>query len=206
MWFRKKQSASAPFDFSKLPVAAPASLDDMVSESMMLARFAARMALKNQIIIGVLTGSRDYDPEHYRETAREVLDELVDESGESARLAWEEREAAEGRTAVSQHQHDYTADDAMNLQRREDVHSSVASQLQALRDDDEFLDGFIERARDDAWTDISLAIAAKLDRDWPVLTDSPPEPGPEYDRRKAKRMRQLRRDLSQLSRESTRHG
>ncbi|NYJ19967.1 hypothetical protein [Glaciibacter psychrotolerans] len=208
MWFRRKKPVSKPFDFSTLPQAAPASLEDMVSESIMLARFAARMALKNQIIIGVLRNSRAYDPADYTDAARDVLDEIVEESEESARLAWEEREAAEGRVALSKHQHDYTEGDTANLKRREDVHSTVASRLQALRDDDDYIAGFIESARDAAWTDIALAISAKLDRDWPTLASDGHgvelDTGPEYAQHRAKRLRQLSRDLTQLSREAKR--
>ena len=201
MWFRRKHRVPAkPFDFSTLPIPEPAALEDMVSEGVMLAQFAARMALKNQIVIGALAESVPYHPEYYAAAARAVLNEVIRESEASAHLAERKRAVAAGRSGVGEHQHDYRSSDTANLRRREDVNLAVADRLAALRDDDDYVARLVERARDDAWADIGLAITARLDRDWPALAVS--DTDPDYGARRDKRMRQLRRDVAQLARES----
>jgi hypothetical protein len=209
MWFRRKRPVSAPFDFSALPEPELASLEDMVSEGVMLTEFAGKMALKNHILVGALTGSEPYDPKHYVDAARAVLTDLIRISDASATLAVEERRAAADRGGASVHQHDYRAEDTENLRRREVVNAGVAERLSTMRDDDAYLAGFIERARNDAWSEIGSAITARLDRDWPSLdldpdfadAEAPEEPGADFERTHRKRMRQLRRDLAALARE-----
>jgi hypothetical protein len=201
MWFRRNHRVPAkPFDFSSLPIPEPAALEDMVSEGVMLAEFAARMALKNQIVIGALAESVPYHPDYYAESARAVLNEVIHESQGSAQLAERKREVAAGRGGVGEHQHDYRSSDTENLRRREDVNLAVADRLAALRDDDDYVARLVERARDDAWADIGQAITARLDRDWPAFTVSDTEA--DYGLRRDKRMRQLRREVAQLVRES----
>jgi hypothetical protein len=200
MWFRRKHRVPAkPFDFSTLPIPEPAALEDMVSEGVMLAEFAARMALKNQIVIGALADSLQYDPEYYAESARTVLTEVIRESEGSAQLAEEKREVASGRSGVGQHQHDYRSSDTDNLRRREDVNLAVADRLVALRDDNDYVARLVERARDDAWGDIGQAITARLDRDWTIFSLASADD--DYGQRRDRRMRQLRRELAQLARE-----
>ncbi|WP_345069705.1 asparagine synthase [Leifsonia kafniensis] len=173
----------------------------MVSEGVMLAEFAARMALKNQIVIGALAESLSYDPEYYAESARAVLTEVIRESEGSAQLAEHKREVAAGRGGVGEHQHDYRAGDTANLRRREDVNLAVADRLAALRDDDDYVARLVARARDDAWGDIGQAITARLDRELQAFTLT--DADADYWNRRDKRMRQLRREVAQLARESS---
>jgi hypothetical protein len=206
---RKKRETAPPepFDYSLLPELEPAALEDQVSEGMMLAQFAGRMALKNQIVIGTLTDPAPYDAERYRDAARAVLEEQASESDESARLAEAERMTATGRQGMGQHQHDYRESDTANLLRRQRVHTTVAERLRAMKDDPEYLAGFIERARDDAWGDIAGAITARLDREWPAFAGGPDgetgEPG-DSPRKQRKRTRQLQKDLAKLAHEHDR--
>jgi hypothetical protein len=206
---RKKRETAPPepFDYSLLPDPEPAALEDQVSEGMMLAQFAARMALKNQIVIGTLTDPAPYNTERYADAARSVLEEQALESDESARLAEDERMTATGREGVGQHQHDYRESDTANLLRRQRVHTTVAERLRAMKDDPEYLGGFIERARDDAWGDIAGAITARLDQEWPAITGGRNGEIGEFDdspRKQRQRTRQLQKDLAKLARERDR--
>lgn len=170
----------------------------MVSEGVMLAEFAARMALKNQIVIGALAESIPYHPDYYADAARAVLTEVIRESEGSAQLAEQKRVVAAGRSGVGQHQHDYRSSDTENLRRREDVNLAVADRLAALRDDGDYVARLVERARDDAWADIGQAITARLDRDWATFTIA--DTDADYWQQRDKRMRQLRREVAHLSR------
>lgn len=210
MWFRRKQPVSAPFDASLLPEDHPGTLEHMISEGVMLAEYAGRMALKNHIVVGALTEPKPYTPERYRDPARAVLADLVRMAEASASLAEGQREAAAKRQGASQHEHDYRARDTANLRRREDVNAAVAAHLAAMRDDREYLARFIERAREDAWADVGEAITARLDQEWPSLPEHP-EADVVYDtadsdRRRNRRMRRLRRDVARLVKRGERVG
>lgn len=210
MRFRRRKREPAPpesFDYTLLPDPEPAALEDQVSEGMMLAQFAGRMALKNQIVIGTLTDPAPYDPARYTDAARAVLEDQAQEADESARLAEEERRTATGRRGVGQHQHDYRQSDTANLLRRHRLHTTVAERLRMMEDDPEYLAGFIERARDDAWSDIAGAITARLDREWPAFaSDSGADEMDQDDtpRKQQKRTRALQRDIARLARQHER--
>jgi hypothetical protein len=231
MWFRWRHPVSAPVDApapevapeaaavapdvspAEVPADAggssapslgdhPGTLEHLISEGVLLAEYAGRMALKNHIVVGVLTGSEPYDPGRYCDPARAVLSDLVGMANASASLAVDQREAAETRKGASQHEHDYRSRDAENLRRREAVHTAVAAQLRQVRDDPDYLDAFIERARQDAWSDIGAAIKARLDQYWPSLeTHGDPYEARDAERSKQKRLRILRRDLAAMARE-----
>lgn len=84
-----------PFNEAELPVVEPITLDDAVSEGLMLAKYSSRMRLKNRIIVGVLTHERRYDPEQYLGEAKRALGVLIDEFDlEAARIARQLRIAA----------------------------------------------------------------------------------------------------------------
>jgi hypothetical protein len=197
-------SRSARFNSAALLEPEPASLDELVSEGVMLAEFAGRLRLKNQIIIGALGDRRSYDVEHYAESARTVLSEIIRASEESAALAASALEGATGRSGTGQHQHDYRDEDISNLRLRQKVHTAVAVRLTELLDDHEYLTRFVEQARDAAWGDVGGAITARLDRQWPALdvgaaADSPT--ARESQRQRRQQLRQLRREIAQLERE-----
>lgn len=206
MWFQRKQQELEPFDALFLPESHPGTFEHLVSEQVLLAEFAGRMALKNHIVIGVLTEPEPFDATRYCEPARAVIADLVRTAEASASLAVHQREAAGHRQGASQHEHDYRMRDGENLRRRQEVNTAVAAQLSAMSENPGYLDAFVERARQDAWNDIGQAITARLDRDWPSLpaaseADLRRDAQPDTERAQRKRLRQLRRDLEKMMRE-----
>lgn len=206
MWFQRKQSESDTLDYLLLPESHPGTFEHLVSEGVLLAEFAGRMALKNVIVVGALTEPEPFDSQRYCEPARSVIADLIRTAEASASLAVEQREAAANRQGASQHEHDYRLRDAENLRRRESVNSAVAVQLAEMSDNPGYLDAFIERARQDAWADIGKAIIARLDQQWPA----PPIPSDDglqgygqrdTERSRRKALRQLRKDLDKMMRE-----
>lgn len=185
-----------PFDESELPVVEPITLDDAVSEGLMLAKYSSRMRLKNRIIVGVLTHERRYDPEQYLGEAKRALGVLIDEFDlEAARIARQLRIAASmpGKAA---HAHDYRSADTNNLQLREDTSDALTTALRERRSDESYLLELIESARQDAWDDIARAVEDWLDRTNIVVDSS-------YERGKGERMRLLTADLLALQSESS---
>ncbi|GAA1518878.1 hypothetical protein GCM10009761_21630 [Agromyces terreus] len=168
-WSRRKRRRFTPFDRSALPEAEPLTFEETFNEGVIVAEAAGRMALKNRIIVRALRGDEPFDSERASAEAREVLRELIHELDQVAEWAETERESAARREGRSAHQHDYHRADSWNLRLRERVNEAVAKRLGELRADDEYLAQFAERARQDAWAELSDAIEQRLARDWPDI-------------------------------------
>ncbi|MGR2752417.1 hypothetical protein [Agromyces arachidis] len=194
---RESRRTMTPFDRSRLPEVTLATFAEMLEEGLMMAESAARMALKNRLIVDALRSEDPYTDERAADRARSVLYELVQEADEAAEHVAEEREVAAKREGRSQHQHDYHRDDLLNLRRREKVHAAIAKELWTRRSDDAYLAGLVERARDDAWHELGAAIEQELDRRWPRYDEEP-----DYADHRAERMADvgddLLRDLARL--------
>ena len=190
IWRSRKRKRFAPFDRTALPEAPPLTFDETFAEGQLVAESAARMALKNRIIVMALRGEEPYDAERAAAAAREVLLELVQEMDEVAEWSASERESAGQREGRSQHQHDYHRADASNLRLRERVNAAVSKRLAELRSDDAYLGELAETAREDAWTEIAAAIDARLAREWPEI-----EVDETYVRERDERMRDLSVEL-----------
>ena len=127
-----------------------------------MADYTARMTLKNAIIVEALQGG-GYDEDRFVEEARELFRELADESERAAdEIAATQKRAAK-RTGIARHPHDYRPADRRNLRLREDVSRELAVRLDARADDTDGLRPLVERAREDAWRDLSRALDDSLD-------------------------------------------
>jgi len=187
-----------PFDESELPPSKPPSLEDAVSEGLMLAEYAGRLKLKNKIIVGALTREQPYDPTQYLGDARAVLIRLASESERDADRVAGERQLVATMQGKAAHAHDYRYADAPNLEHREAVSVALAETLRARGEDNDYLLGFIESARSDAWADVSRAVEDSLDRS-NIVVDA------DYERDRDKRMRLLvSEDLAKLAAKSAR--
>ncbi|MFB9307983.1 hypothetical protein BJY17_002547 [Agromyces hippuratus] len=166
LWRKRERRRFKPFDRTALPEAPVPTFDEMLAEGVLVAESAGRMALKNRMIVEALRGEEPFAPERAAAAAREVLYELVQEADEVAELTGEARSAAAKREGRSSHEHDYRRADAANLRRREQVYAAVAKELWTRRNDPEYLRAFAERAREEAWEEVSGAIETRLDREW----------------------------------------
>lgn len=192
MGFRRRRRVTLnPFDKTALPKLEPISLDDAIDEGLMLAEYASRMLLKNDIEIAVVTADRPYDSTDYLDAAAESLDALAIEARDAAARVAEERDWAASMFGRAEHLHDYRVVDVVNLERRRAVSVAVAEKLQDRRGDREYLLGLIERARAVAWQEIGSAIEDSIERRHiPVNED--------YLRHRDQRMRSIANDLDRL--------
>ncbi|MHA6669050.1 hypothetical protein ACX3O0_09290 [Homoserinimonas sp. A447] len=181
-----------PFDESTLPSAAPATVEESTSEGLMLAEYASRMRVKNEIIVGVLTRRDAYNSGDYVGAAADALEHLASEfAGAAERISKEISSIAHLRGSAV-HAHDYRSGDAANLRHREAVLDSLVGALRTRRDDDAYLLNLVESARQDAWSDIARAMGDSLDRSTIVVDEN-------YLKERARRMRQVSRDLARLA-------
>ena len=200
-WFRRRRKPVAPpmrpFDESQLESPAPSTLDHALDEGMMIADYSARMTVKNRIVIDAIRTDSVFDAERYLPVAAAALRELADESDAGGARIAEERESALGLDGQGEHIHDYRAIDNVNLRRRERVAEELAQALRARADDESGLLGLVEKARDDAWSEIGSAIEASLDAFSGVEATKE-----EYERERPARLNLLiRRDLAKLEEE-----
>lgn len=177
-----------------LPPREPISFDGAVSEGIMLAEYAARLRLRNAIIIGAVGEAVDYDPRRYMVEARAAVSSLAAEADAAAdRLAGERREA-ESLSGRAGHAHDYRAGDVLNLTRRESVSRALAKRLREFRDDDTYMLGLIERSRDEAWRDVSRALEDSF-------SGPDVDPDPNYEAEREQRQQDLIGDLDRMIRD-----
>jgi len=185
VWFRRRRKvALKPFNESALPLREPLTLEDATEEGLMLADYANRMTVKNRIEVEVLGGDDTYAVDHYVDAAREAIEALAQESEAVADRIAEERRWSESLVGDAEHVHDYRSADRSNLEFRLSAALALADKLRERAHDGAYVEDLIERARGDAWREISAAIEGVLDRR-NIPVDA------EYKRERAGRMRKL---------------
>jgi hypothetical protein len=145
------------------------SVERTVEEGLLIALTAVRMAVKNQIILGVLKDKTDYQVDDYAEVARGQLALLVVENeGHAARF----REAALAPLpAALRNDPDFGAAETKRLETLEQVHTGLAVVLRDFAEDDEKILQIVETARQNAWDEIGDAWIAKLTAQLPAPLD-----------------------------------
>lgn len=167
------------------------SVESLVEEGMLIIRSALRLAAKNHLIIRALRDDEPYDRDELAVAVRSEMAELAAEKeADAARLKKAGARAAR-RRGRAVHQTDYRSSDVASLGLREQMNRRLASRLRTLADDDAFIDGILDAARDAAVTEL---VSAGLGRT-PVF-----RPDRDYERLRAARMRVVQRDLELLAR------
>jgi hypothetical protein len=131
----------------------PVPVEEIAEEGVLIAASAVRMAVKNlQIEKAAIAAAREVFRALAREKREDVerLDDII--------------EHARDRPGRATHQTDYRKADAELLERREQVSDILADRLDELADDDEYLHGVVDAARNAAWDEIGASIEAKLAR------------------------------------------
>jgi histone H3/H4 len=163
-WRRRRRADVGTF---RAPEAVtPATLEELVDDGLLIAESAARMTVKNEVILRALRDRADYRPEGARELAREELRRLAVESRADARRLDDERERAEDRPGKASHQSDYRAGDTEHLGRRSAALEALAERLIRLSADDEHLDEMVEVARRQAWEEVGASLAERTEQEW----------------------------------------
>ncbi len=163
-WRRRRRADVGTFEAP--PAAPPATLEELVDDGLLIAESAARMTVKNEVILRALRDRADYRPEGARELAREELRRLAVESRADARRIEDARVRAEARPGKAAHQSDYRAGDIEHLERRSEALEALAERLIRLSVDDEHLDELVELARRQAWEEVGASLAERTAQAW----------------------------------------
>lgn len=170
---------------------------DAIAEGVAIATAAARLTVKNHILVGTIAQGGVFDAARYIEDAREALLAMAAEAEDAAELVTKLRKRARGRHSDPSGTHDYRDRDVRNLRRRAKQSMGVATRLKAMVEDAEALGALVEDARVAAWGDVR----GNLDRRLHV-EGMRPDQDPDYAVMREARMQALRLvDLQALSSE-----
>lgn len=170
---------------------------DAIAEGVAIATAAARLAVKNHILIGTIAEDGVFDMDKYIDDAREALRAMAEESEEAAATVTALRKRARGRHSDPAGTHDYRDRDVRNLRRRAKQSTGVAVRLREIMQDREQLAAIVEEARSAAWADVRHNLDRRL-----RVEGMRPDQDPDYNRMREARMQALRLvDLQALSSE-----
>ncbi|MEV7610024.1 asparagine synthase [Microbacterium sp. NPDC089320] len=168
---------------------------DAIAEGVAIATAAARLAVKNHILIGTIAENGVFDTDKYVADAREALRAMAEESEEVERNLTELRKRARGRHSDPSGTHDYRDRDVRNLRRRAKQSHGVATKLRDMMQDEAALRVIVEEAREGAWADVRHNLDRRL-----RVEGMRPDQDPDYERMREARMQALRLvDLQALS-------
>jgi hypothetical protein len=168
---------------------------EAIAEGVAIATAAARLAVKNHILIGTIAEGGVFDMQKYMDDAREALRAMAEESEEAEENLTALRKRARGRHSDPSGTHDYRDRDVRNLRRRAKQSHGVATKLREMMQDDEALKTIVEEARGAAWSDVRHNLDRRL-----RVEGMRPDQDPDYERMRDARMQALRLvDLQALS-------
>lgn len=160
---------------------------DIIAEGVAIATSAARLTVKNHILVGTIAQGGSFDVSKYVNDAREALLALAAESEEAAELATKLRKRAHGRHSDPHGTHDYRDRDVRNLKKRARQSAAVAERLREMADDPETLRFLVEAARAAAWGDVAGNLQRRL-----TVEAMRPDEDPDYATMREARMQALR--------------
>lgn len=168
---------------------------DAIAEGVAIATAAARLVVKNHILVGTIAEGGVFDTDEYIADAREALRAMAEESEQAEKMLTELRKRARGRHSDSSGTHDYRDRDVRNLKRRAKQSHGVATKLRETMENPEALRLIVEEAREGAWADVRHNLDRRL-----RVEGMRPDQDPDYERMREARMQALRLvDLQALS-------
>jgi hypothetical protein len=168
---------------------------EAIAEGVSIAHAAARLTVRNHILVQAITYGESFDVAHVAPFARAVLEALAAEQEDAADLAKKQRKKAWGKFTDPDGTHDYRDRDTRNLRRREAQYRGVAKALRQESADDEAVAALVEEARDAAWGDVEANLQRRL-----RVEGMRADLDPDYDTMRAARMQSLRLiDLPRLA-------
>ncbi len=169
MWFRrvgrrrKGGRKTKPFDESRLPQKSYLTVSEATEEGLMLTEYASRMSVKNRFINKILADKQPWFIEQSREDARLVLELLARESEVEAQNLEALIRTFRDNPRREKDAQGYSYNDVENMEHRRDVSIEVARRLREHSIDEDYITDIVDKARRDAWREISMNIEHNLD-------------------------------------------
>lgn len=170
-----------------------APISRLVDEGALIAGAAARISLKNKLILRILRDGKDFDQTWLADSVRKELRSLAKEKAVDAKRVSKITEKARDLPGEAESNADYRAGDVENLDRRHAMLVGLEHFLDEQATNEDYVTQLAKAVQDSAWDDVSGAITARaLSLVGPVLDLT------EGDR--DLRMDQVRADLRKLAR------
>jgi len=174
--------------------------NEAIAEGLSIATAAARLAVRNRILVETIARGGQFDGDVFAEFARAVLSSLADEQDQAADRVTHQRKRAWGRFSDSSGTHDYRDRDTRNLRRRAKQSRGVAKELRTFAGDAGRVAGLVADARIAAWGDVEANLSQRLD-----VEGMTADADPEYAQMRKARMDALRMvDLARLASQAKR--
>ncbi|CAH0273382.1 MULTISPECIES: asparagine synthase [unclassified Microbacterium] len=168
---------------------------DAIAEGLSIATAAARLTIRNHLLVETIARGGHFDGALFAEFARQTLRALADEQDQAADRVTQQRKRAWGRFSDSSGTHDYRDRDTRNLRRRARQSRGVAKELRDFADDPERVGELVAAARAAAWGDVEANLSKRLDVEG--MTE---DADPDYATMRRARMDALRMvDLARLA-------
>lgn len=168
---------------------------EAIAEGVSIASAAARLTIRNRILVDTIANDEPFDVAGFAPLARETLLSLAEEQEAAAELAKRQRKKAWGKFSDPDGTHDYRDRDTRNLRKRHQQYVGVAKELRRMADDPHVVRTLVEQSRDAAWGDVEANLQRRL-----RVEGMRPELDPDYDRMRAARMQSIRLvDLPRLA-------
>ena len=168
---------------------------EAIAEGVSIASAAARLTIRNRILVDTIANDEPFDVVGFGPFARETLLALAEEQEAAAELAKRQRKKAWGKFSDPDGTHDYRDRDTRNLRKRHQQYVGVAKELRRMADDPHVVRTLVEQSRDAAWGDVEANLQRRL-----RVEGMRPELDPDYDRMRAARMQSIRLvDLPRLA-------
>ncbi|MFJ6653771.1 asparagine synthase [Microbacterium sp. NPDC091313] len=173
---------------------------DAIAEGVSIASAAARLTVRNRILVGTIAEGADFDRAELSVFARQTLLDLADEQARAAARMKALRRRAFGKFTTSSGTHDYRDRDTRNLRRRQKQYAGVAKELRAWADDAERVSDLVDAARNAAWGDVESNLQRRL-----AVEGATYDSEPDYAQMRKARMDALRMvDLARLASQAKR--
>lgn len=173
---------------------------DAIAEGVSIAAAAARLTVRNHILVDTIAGGGVFDRDAVARFARATLESLADEQHRAADRMRALRRRAWGKFSTSSGTHDYRDRDTSNLRRRRKQYDGVAKELRVWAADDDRVGQLVDAARDAAWGDVEANLQRRL-----TVEGMTADADPDYARMRKARMDALRLvDIPRLASQSQR--
>jgi hypothetical protein len=168
---------------------------DAIAEGVSIASAAARLTVRNHILVETIANDQPFDVDAFSSFARQTLIALADEQDRAADLVHTQRKKAWGKFSDPDGTHDYRDRDTRNLRKRERQYRGVAKELRRTADDSDDVRTLVEESRDAAWGDVEANLMRRL-----TVEGMRADVDPDYRMMRAARMQSLRLiDLPRLA-------
>lgn len=171
-----------------------------VEEGITIAHAAARLGMKNHILMDILGSGGEFSRKRYLREAMQILTDLADESDNEVAYLDQMIKRARSLGFKSTGMHDYRRGDIANLKHRKENAETVAADLRRRSTDEGTLNTLVSVAQQAAWREVARNIEFNLDSEFAQVPVGVDEPGERADRISEV----IRLDLPRLERDQKR--